>query len=165
MTVFDNVKEMKGWIMGAIAFDASVTSVLVAVFDVDAVKTTIATTATTIVALAIIFLIYKSEARSRQQLQDHIEEASGSLKEMRRRFDDIDKVLLEIRRSSLRIELGNEMRAHPENHDTIIKMAEKYFGKIEKGGLEGNWVMEDAFKNWVNSEKEKGRPVNTPKEW
>ena len=165
MTVLDNVKETKGWIMGVIAFDASITSLLVAVFNVDAVKTTIATTVTTIVALAIIFLIYKSEARSRDRLEAHIEEANKSIKEMEGRFDSIDEVLLEIRRSSLRIELGNEIRNHPENHDTIIKMAEKYFRKIEKGGLEGNWVMEDVFKNWVGSEQGKGRPVNVPKEW
>lgn len=165
MTVFDNVKELKGWIAGAIAFDATITSLLVAVFRVDAVKTTIATTATTIVALAIIFLIYKSEARSRQELQDHIDESNAFIKEMEARFDNVDETLLEIRRSSLRIELGNEIRNHPENHDTIMKMAEKYFGKKDKGGLEGNWVMEDAFQNWIDAEKKANRPVNIPKEW
>ena len=44
MTVLDNVKEMKGWIMGAIGFDTAVTTLLVTIFEVDAVKTTIATT-------------------------------------------------------------------------------------------------------------------------
>ena len=72
MTVFDNVKELRAWVIGAIAFDASVTTLLVTVFSVDLVKTTIATTATTLVVLAIIFLIYKSEGRSRNELQKHI---------------------------------------------------------------------------------------------
>ena len=165
MTVLDNLKEMKGWIVGAIGFDATVTTLLVTIFEVDTVKTTIATTATTIVALAIIYLIYKSEARSRQMLKDHIDESNETVKDMESRFDKVDEVLLEIQRSSLRLELGSEMRNHPENHDTIMKMAEKYFGKKKNGGLEGNWTMEDTFKNWVDSENKAGRPVNVPTRW
>ena len=76
MTVFDNVKELRAWVIGAIAFDAAVTTLLVTIFGVDTVKTTIATTATTLVALAIIFLIYKSEARSRGELQKHIDDSN-----------------------------------------------------------------------------------------
>lgn len=34
MSVWDNVKEMKAWILGAIAFDASVTTLLVTIFEV-----------------------------------------------------------------------------------------------------------------------------------
>ena len=147
MTVWDNVKEMKGWIMGAIAFDASVTSILVAVFDVDAVKTTIATTATTIVALAIIFLIYKSEARSRGELQNHIEEANSSIKEVNNGIAELKKMTQENGKSTLRLEINDEMTRNPHNHDTILKMGEKYFCEME-----GDWYMTNRFLDWVERE-------------
>ena len=127
MTVLDNVKEMKGWIVGAIGFDASVTTLLVTIFEVDAVKTTIATTATTIVALAIIFLIYKSEARSRKELQDHIDEANTLTGEIKSGMDEIKTMLKENGKSTLRLEINDEMLRNPQNHDTILKMGEKYF--------------------------------------
>jgi len=148
MTVWDNLKEMKAWVAGAIAFDASVTSLLVAVFNVDAVKTTIATTATTIVALAIIFLIYKSEARANRELQAHIEESNTLAAEIREDISEIKKMLLENGKSTLRIEINEEMLQNPHNHDTILKMAEKYFCQMK-----GDWYMTNRFLDWVEKEK------------
>lgn len=148
MTVLDNVKEMKGWIVGAIGFDATVTSVLVAVFGVDAVKTTIATTATTIVALAIIFLIYKSEARSRQQLQDHIEEANVVSKEITDGIEELKAMIKDTTKSTLRLEINDEMMRNPHNHDTILKMGEKYFCEMD-----GDWYMTNRFLDWADKEE------------
>lgn len=147
MTVLDNVKEMKGWIMGAIAFDASVTSILVAVFSVDAVKTTIATTATMVVALAIIFLIYKSEARSRDRLEAHIEEANSSVKEINDGIIELKKMAQENGKSTLRLEINEEMLRNPHNHDTILKMGEIYFCDMQ-----GDWYMTNRFLDWVEKE-------------
>ena len=127
MTVWDNLKEMKAWIVGAIGFDATVTSLLVAVFGVDAVKTTIATTATTIVALAIIFLIYKSEARSRNELQKHIDESNALTKTVTAGLEDLKEMIRDNGKSTLRLEINDEMLRNPHNQDTILKMAEKYF--------------------------------------
>ena len=148
MTVLDNVKEMKGWIVGAIGFDASVTTLLVTIFEVDAVKTTIATTATTIVALAIIFLIYKSEARSRKELQDHIDEANTLTEEIKSGMDEIKTMLKENGKSTLRLEINDEMLRNPQNHDTILKMGEKYFCEMD-----GDWYMTNRFLDWVEKEK------------
>lgn len=148
MTVLDNVKEMKGWIMGAIGFDAAVTTLLVTIFGVDAVKTTIATTATTIVALAIIFLIYKSEARSRQELQDHIEEANTLVGELKSGMDEIKTMVRDTGKSTLRLEISQEIDRNPQNHDTILKMGEKYFCKMD-----GDWYMTNRFLDWVEKEK------------
>ena len=147
MTVLDNVKEMKGWIMGAIAFDASVTSILVAVFSVDAVKTTSATTATMVVALAIIFLIYKSEARSRDRLEAHIEEANSSVKEINDGIIELKKMAQENGKSTLRLEINEEMLRNPHNHDTILKMGEIYFCDMQ-----GDWYMTNRFLDWVEKE-------------
>lgn len=148
MTVLDNVKEMKGWIMGAIGFDAAVTTLLVTIFEVDAVKTTIATTATTIVALAIIFLIYKSEARSREELQDHIEEANTLVGELKSGMDEIKTMIKDTGKSTLRLEISQEIDRNPHNHDTILKMGEKYFC-----GMDGDWYMTNRFLDWVEKEK------------
>lgn len=148
MTVLDNVKEMKGWIVGAIGFDAAITTLLVTIFGVDAVKTTIATTATTIVALAIIFLIYKSEARSRQELQDHIEEANTLVSEIKSGMDEIKTMVKDTGKSTLRLEISQEIDRNPHNHDTILKMGEKYFCQMD-----GDWYMTNRFLDWVEKEK------------
>lgn len=147
MTVFDNVKEMKGWILGAIGFDAAVTTLLVTIFEVDMVKTTIATTATTIVALAIILLINKSEARSRQGLQDHIEEANILTNELKNDMSEIKELIKENGKSTLRLEINDEMLRNPHNHDTILKMGERYFCEMD-----GDWYMTNRFLDWVEKE-------------
>jgi len=147
MTVFDNVKELKGWIAGAIGFDATVTALLVSVFQVDAVKTTIATTATTIVALAIVFLIYRSEARSRGELQKHVDEANSLVTGLKKDIAEIKKLLLDNGKSTLRIEINDEMSKNPHNHDTILKMGEKYFCEMD-----GDWYMTNRFLDWAERE-------------
>lgn len=149
MTVWDNVKELRAWIVGAIAFDAAVTSLLVAVFSVDAVKTTIATTATTIVALAIIFLIYKSEARGRGELQKHIDDSNNLVSEIRKDTAEIKNLIMENQKSTLRLEINAEMNQNPHNQDTILKMAEKYFSPP----LSGDWYMTNRFLDWAEREK------------
>lgn len=148
MTVWDNVKELKAWILGAIAFDAAVTSLLVAVFGVDAVKTTIATTATTIVALAIISLIYRSEARSREELQKHIDDSNTLVADLKHDMTEIKKMILENGKSTLRIEINEEMLQNPHNQDTILKMAERYFSPPMKG----DWYMTNRFLDWAEKE-------------
>ena len=148
MTVWDNVKELRAWIVGAIAFDAAVTSLLVAVFSVDAVKTTIATTATTIVALAIIFLIYKSEARGRGELQKHIDDANSLVSGIRKDTAEIKDLIMENQKSTLRLEINAEMNQNPHNQDTILKMAEKYFSPP----LSGDWYMTNRFLDWAERE-------------
>lgn len=148
MTILDTVREAKGWILGAIGFDTAVTTLLVTIFEVDTVKTTIATTATTLVALAIIFLIYRSESRSRQNLQNHIDEANALTEEVKSGMDEIKTMIKENGKSTLRLEINDEMLRNPHNHDTILKMGEKYFCEME-----GNWYMTNRFLDWAEQEK------------
>lgn len=148
MSVWGDVKEARAWVLGAIGLDATVTSLLVAVFNVDAVKTTIATTATTIVALAIIFLIYKSEARGRGELQRHIDDSNKLVSEIRKDTAEIKNLIMENQKSTLRLEINSEMSQNPENHDTILKMAEKYFSPP----LSGDWYMTNRFLDWAERE-------------
>ena len=146
MTVWDNVKEMRAWITGAIAFDATVTSLLVLVFNVDAIKTTIATTATTIVALAIIWLIYRSEKRTNLELQKHIQDSNELRKELRECMVDNKQALADIRKDTLRIQLSQYMKDQPDNIDTIIKIAEEYFVH-----LKGDWYATSEFRKWAKA--------------
>lgn len=148
MTVFDNIKELKGWIAGAIGFDATITALLVTIFQVDAVKTTIATTATTIVALALVFLIYRSETRSRQELQNHIEEANEQVKSINAGIDELKDIVKDAAKSTLRLEINEEMAKNPHNHDTILKMGEKYFCPP----MNGDWYMTNRFLDWAEKE-------------
>ena len=144
MSVLDNVKGIKAWVMGAIAFDASVTALLVNIFDVDAVKTTIATTATTIVALALIWLIHKAEETSRNELQRHIQDSNHLREELRECMAANKQQLSEIRKDTLRIQLSQYMKDQPSNIDTILKLAETYF--VE---LQGDWYMTSEFSKWA----------------
>lgn len=146
MTVFDNVKEMKTWVIGAIGFDASVTGLLVSIFSVDPVKTTIATTATTLVALVIIWLIYRSENRTRNELQKHIKESNELREELKECMVDTKTSLIDIRRDTLRIQLSQYMKDQPDNIDTILKIAEEYFVH-----LKGDWYATSEFRKWAKA--------------
>lgn len=148
MTVWDNVKELKAWVLGAIAFDATVTSLLVTVFEVDAVKTTIVTTATTVVAMAIIFLIYRSEKRAKAELQKHINDSNKLVAGLKTDIEGIKAMILDNGKSTLRIEINEELIQNPHNHDTILKMAEKYFSPP----MNGDWYMTNRFLDWAEKE-------------
>lgn len=144
MSVLDNVKGIKAWVMGVIAFDAAVTTLLVNIFNVDAVKTTIATTATTIVALALVWLIYKAEENSRKELQQHIQDSNHLQEEIKECMSINKQQLLDIRKDTLRIQLSQYMKDQPSNIDTILKLAETYF--VE---LQGDWYMTSEFSKWA----------------
>lgn len=147
MSVLDSVKGLKAWVLGAIAFDATITTLLVQIFNVDAVKTTIATTATTIVALAIVWLIYKSESETRAELYKHIEEENELKTKLQECMVDNKKMMQDIRKDTLRIQLSNYMKDQPENIDTIIKIAETYFVEMN-----GDWYMTSEFQKWADSQ-------------
>lgn len=148
MSVLGDIKEWKAWVLGAIAFDAAVTSLLVTIFEVDMVKTTIATTATTLVALAIILLIYRSEARSRQSLQDYMKKTDTSTQKIQDSIAEIRGMILDNGKSTLRLEINEEILRNPHNHDTILKMGEKYFCEMD-----GDWYMTNRFLDWADQEQ------------
>lgn len=148
MSVLGDIKEWKAWVLGAIAFDAAVTSLLVTIFEVDMVKTTIATTATTLVALAIIVLIYRSEARSRQSLQDYMKKTDTSTQKIQDSITEIRGMILDNGKSTLRLEINEEILRNPHNHDTILKMGEKYFCEMD-----GDWYMTNRFLDWADQEQ------------
>lgn len=158
----EDVKTLRNWVLGVIGFASTVATFLIQVFHFRTEPTVAAVLGFSLLMLLVVFLINRTESRMTVMVKDHIEENNQIFNSFTERLDSIDNNLVEIQRSTLRIELSNEMKAHPENHDTILRMAERYFNKRKNGGLEGNWVMKDSFKNWVDSENKNGRPVNIP---
>lgn len=71
--------------------------------------------------------------------------------------EEIKNLAIETRLDNLRTLLTLYIHDQPENHDTILKIAEKYF--IE---FKGDWVMTDEFLKWADAEKQAGRPVFIP---
>lgn len=65
-----------------------------------------------------------------------------------------DKELKETRLDTTRIQLMMLIEHQPYNHDTIIKVAERYF--LE---LDGNWIMAAEFLDWSEKEKVKVSPL------
>ena len=82
------------------------------------------------------------------ELQKHIEDASTLTEELRTGMEEIKKMLLENGKSTLRIEINEEMLQNPHNHDTILKMAERYFGPP----MCGDWYMTNRFLDWAEKE-------------
>ena len=72
-------------------------------------------------------------------------------------MSEIKKLSIETRLDGLRTLLTMYINSQPENHDTILKIAEKYFMEFD-----GDWVMTDEFLKWADSETENGRPVHVP---
>lgn len=162
MNSADDLKTLRNWALGVAGFSTTISAILVQALHFPVEPTLICVLGFACLMLLIVYLINKSEQRQKLLLKTHIDESSEITKGFDKRLDYIDKLLLEIQRSSLRIELGNEIKRHPENHDTILKMAERYFLPVEQGGYNGDWVASDAFQLWAEKENEHGRPVKIP---
>ncbi len=150
MSTLDDIKQMKAYILGVIGFATATTGILVGTFNVDPVKTTIATTATAIVALFLGWLVQKAEKRVHNELQVHIKESNELREELKECMVTNRERLDEIRKDTLRIQLSQYLTNQPDNVDAILLMAEEYFCK-----LGGNWYMTNEFINWAEAHKVK----------
>lgn len=147
---------LRNYTLGVVGFATAVATVLVQVLHFRLEPTVACTLAFACMMLLIVYLIGRAEKRNADRLSKHIE---GSDKIM----SGIEESLNEIKASTLRTEMNNEIYRNPQNHDTIIRMAEKYFGKREDGGLNANWVEKELFLTWVDKENKAGREVHLPK--
>lgn len=157
MNAFNDLKEIKAYILGVIGFATATTGILVSAFNVDPVKTTIATTATAIVAIFLGWLVQKAERRSEVALQAHVKNSEEMMGKYTEDLKYLKTMALENQRSSIRIEMNTVIHNEPQNHDTILAYAEKYF--VE---LDGDWKETDIFFRWINNEQKAGREVFIP---
>ena len=158
----EDLKILRNYALGVTGFATAVSTILIQALHFKPEPTIICVSAFAILMLLIVYLINKAEDRNAKRLSSHIDESTQMIKGFSTRLDNVDSALLEIQRSTLRTEMNNAIFRHPENHDTILKMAERYFLPVEQGGCNGNWVASDTFQLWAEKENELGRPVKIP---
>lgn len=151
----DDLKSLRNYALGVAGFATTISAILIQAFHFKPEPTILCVAGFAGLMLIIVFLIGRAEKRQQLMLKSHIDESNVITDGFCKRFDNIDGVLLDIQRSTLRTEMCNEMDRHPENHDTILKMAERYFGKKKDGGLEADWYMSSKFLDWASEEQVK----------
>lgn len=156
-TVFDDLKDCKGYILGIIAFATGVGAFMTEVMGFRKEPTTIGVACVAVCMLFVGVLINRSEKRQTRALEAQKEESKARAKKLDESLSEIKKLSIETRLDGLRTLLTMYINSQPENHDTILKIAEKYFMEFD-----GDWVMTDEFLKWADSETENGRPVHVP---
>lgn len=148
--VLEDIKSIKGYIAGVIAFATAVSAFLIKACNLPEAPTLLGVSGVSVGMLVIGYLIQRSESRQQAALRAH--EASSD-----KIVEELMNNMLENQRSNLRTEMNLMMFIRPENHDTILKMAHRYF--VE---LKGDWVETDEFLTWVEKEEDAGRRVHIP---
>lgn len=80
---------------------------------------------------------------TRQQMLDMKEDSNKKIDTLTENVEKVLKISKETRQDTIRIQLLMIMEHQPDNIDTIVKLAEKYF--IE---LKGDWYMTNEFNKW-----------------
>lgn len=152
MSVLDDIKSIKTYTLGVIAFAGTAGGFLVGILNWDAKKTTIGVALLAILILLIGFLVARSEARQKAALEAHENHAKATMESIAASLAKLEQTGLETRRDTLRIQLAMYMQTQPNNEDTIIRIAEEYFLKCN-----GDWYMTAEFNRWA-----KAHDVNIP---
>lgn len=155
----EDLKNVRSWTLGILGFATTVSAVLVQAFHFRLEPTLVAVAGFAFTMIATVLFINRAETRQNKALGKHIDYSTEVNESFLARLDSIDDVLLDIQKSTLRTEICNEIRNNPKNHETIIRMGERYFCQ-----LKGDWVMTDLYQAWVDSEQEAGRRVHLPPE-
>lgn len=153
----EDLKMLRNYLLGTIAFTTAVSTLLIQVFHLRSEPTLICVGGVGILFLVITFLIGKSENRQKAALLEHQKDAKQIVVNLGKNIEEMKDLIQDSRMSALRIEMNSEINFHPENHDTILKYAYKYFEE-----LKGDWVETEIFATWMENEKTAGRPVNLP---
>ena len=85
----------------------------------------------------------KNIKETKQQMLDMKEDSNKKIDTLTKNVEKVLKISKETRQDTIRIQLLMIMEHQPDNIDTIIKLAEKYF--IE---LKGDWYMTNEFNKW-----------------
>ena len=157
MAVIDDIKTSKGYIMGVVTFASAVGAFLTQIMHFKTEPTIITVACFAVMIIYLSWLIDKSEKRQLSRFERHREKVQKGLEEYDASLNRLIECTKETQLSTLRMEMSSTIYRTPENHDTILKYAEKYFVK-----LGGDWVQTDVFLQWANDENKKGRPVHIP---
>ena len=157
MTVFDDIKTSKLWILGVIALATGVGTFLTTVCNFPLAETVTFTASVAILCIFISWLVDRSEKRQTAALKAHEVSANERIAKYDIQLKQLLAYARESQMSNLRLEMDSTIDHNPSDHTTILKFAEKYF--VELGG---DWVQTDIFIKWVKDEEAAGRPVHIP---
>lgn len=153
-TIFDDLKEIKGYILGVVAFATAVGAFLVEVLHFHKEPSIVGVCGVSVCMLLIGYLINRSEKRQAEALDLYKKHSAERTQKLEEALVEIKGLAVESRLDNLRTLLTIYINSQPTNHDTILKIAEKYF--IE---YNGDWVMTNEFLQWVDRENQAGRHV------
>ena len=156
-TVFDDLKDCKGYIIGVISFATAVGAFMVEVMGFKKEPAILGVVCVAVCMLFIGFMINKSEKRQQEELESQKALSLKRTNDLTGMLDELKTLSLETRLDCLRTLLTTYINTQPHNHDTILKIAQRYFVEYE-----GDWVMTDEFLKWADSETEAGRKVHIP---
>lgn len=156
-SVIDDLKSSKGLIMGVIALASGIATVLVTYFNFEPTSTWLVTLGIILGFLFIGYLMEKSEQRQITAMEAHEKWSQEIITGFRNDIKNLLSISRENQKAAIRGEMNLCIYNTPENHDTILRYAQKYFI-----GLDGDWVETDIFMNWVENEAKAGRPVRVP---
>lgn len=143
----EDLKTLRNYAIGVAGFATTISAILIQALHFPVEPTLICVASFACLMLVIVYLINKSEQRQKMNLKQHIDSSEKAFSEFRQDLADIKEMLVDNSKATLRIEMNEEMSRHPHNHDTILKMAEKYF--VE---LKGDWYMSNKFLDWAEKE-------------
>ena len=156
-SAIEDIKSLKGYILGVAALAAGVTTFCTLTFHWEAPKVSAISAVVAIVFIVLALLIQRAENRNVKRLESHIVESGKQMEQFTEGINYLKHMALENQRASTRLEMNSFIRNEPWNHDTILSYAEKYF--IELGG---DWKETDVFLSWRDKENEAGRTVHIP---
>lgn len=167
-SVWDDIKRVWGRIASVVAAVGIIATFIVKVFNTSPELTYSVFAGLGIVLLIISFYvdrqafynhqeILKYEHKAREDFIKLIREAEQKTYDLKKdsntKIDNlttnVNKILNiseETRRDTLRIQLLMILEQHPDNVDTILKLAETYF--VE---LHGDWYMSSEFNKWAKA--------------
>lgn len=159
MSVLDDIKAIKGCVIGVLTFATAVSAFLVEVCEFNPERTLLIVAGFAMTMIFMGLFLQRSENRQYANVRKHESDVKLVTDKYDQTLKDLHELAIQTRLDTLRVQLTQYYQYSPQNHDTILKLAEKYFLEMH-----GDWVATDEFGRWITSESKKGRPVTVPHE-
>ena len=145
-SVWDDITKVWGRIAAVLAAVGIIATFITKVFNTSPELTYSIFAGLGVTLLLISFYVDKQAEYTHNELVAHIKDSINTRNEITSSLKDLKEITLDTRKDTIRIQLLMVMKDQPENIDTILKLAETYFVK-----LEGDWYMTSEFTKWANA--------------
>ena len=149
----EDLKNLRNWILGVVGFATTLSTFLVTALHFPLEQTIGGVSVIALVFVIVVYLIGKSEQRALKAVKEHRQMSDGQIDKLTTAIENLTQICRDTEASTLRIEMNDD----PENHDSILKMAERYFVVLGR-----DWVETDLFLRWKEEEEQAGRKVHIP---